>query len=426
MAVSDEQLDADFNRTNKANKEISRRDLLFPFRSRNFRRKAVERLSLATIVGLALNELYTRETYFSIEPKNDLDTQMAQLRAHGESVADNVQSMKDAVSVLYKAYEDEFYVRKTRVVPVVHTDADGDITVSSEIETYYEWEVPSDLPKHGVIEGWKKLFGDLETKCRDLTNQKLFDLTNEQVVEKEDVPVEYNEKATNFWYEALITIPAFAVLAYGIDQYEEILDIGDECGSTRRESMRNWAKVFLSAVVAIPVYLNWKNERKKLSDGKERLVTQAERIFSTLRESDEKLMNLYFGYGPRTIVDIAKQPIETSNEASSNSHKYKGVSMAFDAVSSAGQTYITNMNRIFSGDRAQFEDSVVPRELGVLIKNKWGTEQLKNIAQSESSRAYVLPLKSVGIMGLIFGAGLGLYELISSRLENPSDNFRRR
>jgi len=60
-----------------------------------------------------------------------------------------------------------------------------------------------------------------------------------------------------------------------------------------------------------------------------------------------------------------------------------------------------------------------------LIKNKWGTDQLQSIAQSESSRAYTLPLQSVGIMGLIFGAGLGLYELISSKLEPPKDRFRR-
>ena len=118
MTISNEQLDADFNRTNG---EISRRDLLFPF-SRNFKRKAVERLSLVALLGIALNELHTRETFFSIDPKNDLDTQMAQLRASSESVADNLQIMKNATSELYEAYEEEFYERKTRLVSSISTD----------------------------------------------------------------------------------------------------------------------------------------------------------------------------------------------------------------------------------------------------------------------------------------------------------------
>lgn len=345
-----------------------------------------------------------------------------------ESLANNSNRMFTLIDKLYRQWEDAYYVTKTRPVTKIDCDSKGNCTTTVEIETYQEWEEPSELTRTGlkenVIFSWREKMSNVQRG----SNQALaeggpaFDLssgTNVLYLPETEVNINASSITAATIFGSVGTLYAF---------YEEIMHkISEEMGSDnpiinaeQAIGRRGFLKLIATLFAAHMVRQRQLDFVRQNTNAASDIRNDSAQVLKKLDMTPTVAFQRIMGISPSDLIGSVQQMIEYSGNAielytgkqkvlffSSDDKHWPGIKNTLQEIINTSTEFSTILTQdIPSGQ--------VPPEMVKLFSYIQVTRQIKALASGKKFEVeYTRHLQDAAFAALqLLGSGIGIETII--------------
>lgn len=323
--------------------------------------KLIEIASVGPLVYLIANNFMESKQYDEIMFDDTINTNTpGEVRALNSITKD----ICNALDTLYNKHHDEF--RESRQVVTYGTDDEGNLT--TDWDTEYYWDEPSNIPDNYQISSWQNHYNGIHKKTNFLANHKLVDPN------KVD-SINIDKKESDKTVQGIISGVVYGTEIVLLLSYEEFIakaqensyynrgksmkQLVEETNSPAQIKRRSFFKVgaALTAGFVASKISNYNEERAV--EGKKDLEKTVEEIREMKYKpvTSEETFSKYFG---KTALELKREVANLKNVAHSSaikSSQYRGVTYAYSNLERVCDNYLQSFDTIFaSGIKRDFKD----------------------------------------------------------------------
>lgn len=348
------------------------------------------------------------------------------LEQFNQAIAPISQQLNNLDKIWTGAYED------TVCNPVIttSTDSKGNTTTSTTIECHTEWNEPYKLTSvgfdHYKIENQKNYQNGLQNHIVDAESNvpQAFDLSND------GASLFYREKAADAGGQAILALAAYGMIGGLFCLYEEGISSASRGGyyDDRKPFIddRKYIKRRTLLKLAAVGLMSWKMrdiQRAFIDDNGQlinKIKANTSQVLARLDVSPEENFKRFFGTDPKTIrnylIDIRERSSAALNSGYSGflDGDWGRVKPEIEKTNQHAVSAIGSFDKYFAFNEASGTYEI-PAKLTTATKSLWGTREIINYANSQSSRIYTRHLTDALGMAL----GLGGIALVGEKLFFP-------
>lgn len=353
--------------------------------------KAIEFCSLIPVAGLALKSLISRKEYpvvklSPVEKIKEYQQSINQLEGCFASV-------KNDLDQLWSHYKQHYYKSRVEIRTVPTMDSDGNVTLTTETETIYYWEVPKGLPDEKTVKQWREKTEDITNKIASISKQPFFDHSENNF--------EIRKEKANLAGEIAILACAYGSIGAALMFYEEALEMySDNTFSAKKNmSRRNLLKLATVGAATVPVYLIGQHYETLSDKRTAEAAEQVKKILYDVRNlPDSAIVSEVVGDTPAGLISTMKMYSSTAQ----NAIGYREGS-AFASLFANAQTSQANLQRIFNP---------ITEQIALPMRNAYGLKKVGEFNTHGSTGIMLEHLLEAGVFGGILATVLGIAEPI--------------